>query len=84
MKEFMDSYTDESYLLVKDYLSDYLGNLSQKLFFFQGSLVFYQRYLEGSIYYNNEQNEKNRENIRAKDLEEIQNYTKMQKNYLNI
>ena len=58
MKEFMDSYTDESYLMVKDYLNDCLGNLSQKLFFFQGSLVFYQRYLEGSIYCNNELNEK--------------------------
>ena len=56
LKEFLDSNNDDSYLLTKDYLSDCLGNLSQKLFFFQGSLVFYQRYLESSIYYTKEQN----------------------------
>jgi hypothetical protein len=58
MKEFMDSYSDESYLIAKDYLSDCLGNLSQKLLFFPGSLVFYQRYIESCIYYSNEENEK--------------------------
>ena len=58
LKEFLDSNNDDSYLLTKDYLADCLGNLSQKLLFFQGSLVFYQRYIESCIYYSNEENEK--------------------------
>lgn len=58
LKEFLDSNNDDSYLMTKDYLLDCLGNLSQKLFFYSGSLVFYQRYIESSIYYSKEQNEK--------------------------
>ena len=57
MKEFLDSHNDDSYLIAKDYLSDVLGNLSQQLFFFPGSLVFYQRYLENSRFYTMKQNE---------------------------
>ena len=57
LKEFLDSNNDDSYLMTKDYVSDCLGNLSQKLFFFPGSLVFYQRYIERSIYYTKEENE---------------------------
>ena len=57
LKEFLDSNNDNSYLLTKDYLSDCLGNLAQKLFFFQGNLVFYQRFLESSVYYTKEKNE---------------------------
>ena len=57
LKEFLDSNNDDSYLMTKDYLTDCLGNLSQKLFFYPGSLVFYQRFLENSIFYTKEQNE---------------------------
>ena len=56
-KEFLDSNNDDSFLMTKDYISDCLGNISQKLFFFPGSLVFYQRFLESSIYYTKEENE---------------------------
>ena len=56
-KEFLDSNNDDSFLITKDYISDCLGNISQKLFFFPGSLVFYQRFLESSIYYTKEENE---------------------------
>ena len=56
LKEFLDSNNDDSYLMTKDYLADHLGNLSQKLFFFPGSLAFYQRYIERSLYYTKEEN----------------------------
>ena len=58
LKEFLDSNNDDSYLMTKDYLTDSLANLAQKLFFFPGSLVFYQRFIESSIYYTKEENEK--------------------------
>ena len=51
LKEFLDSNNDDSYMLTKDYLTNSLGNLSQKMYFYPGSLVFYQRYLESIIYY---------------------------------
>jgi hypothetical protein len=57
LKEFLDSNNGDSYLMTKDYLADCLGNLSQKLFFYPGSLAFYQRFLENSIFYTKEQNE---------------------------
>ena len=57
LKEFMDSNNDDSYLLTKEFLTDCMGNLSTKLMFFPGCLVFYQRYIESCIYYSNEQNE---------------------------
>ena len=57
LKEFLDSNNGDSYLMTKDYLTDCLGNLSQKLFFYPGSLVFYQRFLENSIFYTKERNE---------------------------
>ena len=57
LKEFLDSNNDDSYLMTKDYLTDCLGNLSQKLFFYPGSLVFYQRFLENSLFFTKEQNE---------------------------
>ena len=58
LKEFLDSNNDNSYLITKDYLTDSLGNLSQKLSFFPGSLVFYQRYIESSVFYSKDENDK--------------------------
>ena len=57
LKEFLDSNNDDSYMLTKDYLTNSLGNLSQKMYFYPGSLVFYQRYLESIIYYSKNENE---------------------------
>ena len=57
LKEFLDSNNDDSYLMTKDFLSDSLANLAQKLLFYPGSLVFYQRFIESSIYYSKDENE---------------------------
>ena len=57
LKEFLDSNNDDSYLLTKDFLTNSLGNLSQKLYFYPGSLVFYQRYLESTVFYTKNENE---------------------------
>ena len=57
LKEFLDSNNDDSYLLTKDFLTNSLGNLSQKLYFYPGSLVFYQRYLESTVFYTRNENE---------------------------
>ena len=57
LKEFLDSNNDDSYMLTKEYLTNCLGNLSQKMYFYPGSLVFYQRYLENTVYYSQNENE---------------------------
>ena len=57
LKEFLDSNNDDSYMLTKEYLTNCLGNLSQKMYFYPGSLVFYQRYLESVIFYSKAENE---------------------------
>ena len=57
LKEFLDSNNDESYMLTKEYLTNSLGNLSQKMYFYPGSLVFYQRYLESIVFYSKSENE---------------------------
>ena len=44
-------------MLTKEYLTNCLGNLSQKMYFYPGSLVFYQRYLENTVYYSQNENE---------------------------
>ena len=56
MKEFLDSHYDNSFLIAKDFITDSLGNLSQLLLFFPGSLAFYQRNIENCIYYSEDQN----------------------------
>ena len=57
LKEFLDSNNDDSYMLTKEYLTNSLGNLSQKMYFYPGSLVFYQRYLESTVFYSKAENE---------------------------
>ena len=39
LKEFLDSNNDDSYMLTKEYLTNCLGNLSQKMYFYPGSLL---------------------------------------------
>ena len=63
LKEFLDSYNDDSYLIAKDYISDCLGMLSQNLNFYQGSVVFYQRYIENSKFFSREKNEQRTKKI---------------------
>ena len=57
LKEFLDTNNDDSYMLTKEYLTNSLGNLSQKMYFYPGSLVFYQRYLESTVFYSKSENE---------------------------
>ena len=57
LKEFLDSNNDDSYMLAKEYLTNSLGNISTKIYFYPGSLVFYQRYLESTIFYSKTENE---------------------------
>ena len=53
-------------MLIKEYLTNSLGNLSQKLFFYQGSLVFYQRFFENIVFYSKAENEER--SSRAMDI----------------
>ena len=57
LKEFLDSNNDDSYMITKEYLTNTLGTLSQKMYFYPGSLVFYQRYLESTVFYSKTENE---------------------------
>ena len=70
LKEFLDSNEDDSYMITKEYVTNSLGNLSQRMYFYPGSLVFYQRFLESTVFYSNAENGK-RENIIMDNLNKL-------------
>jgi hypothetical protein len=57
-------------MITKEYVTNSLGNLSQRMYFYPGSLVFYQRFLESTVFYSNAENGK-RENIIMDNLNKL-------------